>query len=155
MDAERLSLRTEMEHAFAEAALTHGPAFISTTLLRPTPSSASIAETTLLNFYTAFGTHDWEWPDSTSPSPSPSSSTTSSGDHHKGLFLPPRIHGPHASAPQPSLFDALLARLADLSRCGVDAVRARVDDDMSEPDHPLAWLGLHGKARLLRGEDWV
>jgi hypothetical protein len=141
MDADQYSIRVELEHSFAEAALSHGPSFISDTLLRP---GNPTAQTTLFNFYTAFGTHNWEWPQ-----------PGSLGYDFKGVFYPPRVHGPQPEVRLESLWDALLTRLASLSRCTVDQVRLRTEEDMSDPDHALVWLGLHGKARLLKGEDWA
>jgi hypothetical protein len=141
MDAPKFAIRKELEHSFAEAALSHGPSFLSNTLLRPTNPAA---EVTLLNSYTTFGTHGWEWPQPGSPE-----------DGAKGAFYPPRVHGPQPEVRPESLWDALLARLASLSRCTVDQVRWVTEEDMSEPDHALAWLGLHGKAVLLAGEDWA
>jgi hypothetical protein len=134
MDAPKFALRKQLEHAFAEAALSHGPSFLSDTLLRP---ASTTAEVTLLNVYTAFGTYDWE-----APQPG-------------AAFCPPRVHGPRLEVRPESLWDALLARLASLSRCTVDQVGWVTEEDMSEPDHALAWLGLHGKAVLLAGEDWA
>ncbi|KAH6615108.1 hypothetical protein C7974DRAFT_59447 [Boeremia exigua] len=138
MDANQISLRNELEFCFAEAALTLGPEFISDLLLRPAKSGA---EATFLNFYLDHGTHDWDWPG------------WGEGD---GEFNPPRTQGPKK---QPgsmgrTLFTTLLERLAECSNTTVDEVRGRIEDQTTDPDHPLSHLNLHGKARLMQGRNW-
>jgi len=137
MDANQLSLRNEMEFCFAEAALYHGPEFISNMLLH---HDTSDAETALLNVYHDHGTRDWDWP------------CWGSGP---GEFEPPRTHGPERDMGQksPSLFSTLLERLAKEIGCSLAEVRSRVETSTDDPNHPLAYLDLEGKARLMRGRN--
>jgi hypothetical protein len=135
MDANQLSLRNELEFCFAEATLHTGPDFISDILLR----QSSDAEITLMNCYHDHGTHDWEWP---------------CWGGGKGEFEPPRTQGPHREPDSnKSLFTALLERLAELTKYPVEDVRAKLELDVQDTRHPLAWLDLTGKARLLQGLD--
>ncbi|KAH7085804.1 hypothetical protein BKA63DRAFT_432269 [Paraphoma chrysanthemicola] len=135
MDANQLSLRNEMEFCFAEATLSVGPEFLYDMLVNP---SDPTGETTLLNFYHDHGTHDWEWP--------------CWGDG-KGEFEPPRTHGPQreAGSKDRTLFTSMLERMAELEKCPLDEVRARVEERTDSKDHTLAFLSLDGKARLIRG----
>lgn len=137
MDANQISLRNELEFCFAEAALTLGPEFISDLLLRPTKPGA---EATLLNFYHDHGTHDWEWP---------------GWGEGKGEFNPPRTQGPKKpeGSVGRSLFTALLERLAECSKCSLDEVRLRTEEEANDPDHVLSRLSLYGKARLMSGRN--
>jgi hypothetical protein len=135
MDANQLSLRSELEFCFAEAALCLGPDLISNTLLH---HDTSDAETTLLNFYHDHGTHDWEWP---------------CWGTAKGEFEPPRTQGPQREKRGRSLFTVLLERLAEVVGCGLEEVRARVERRLEEPNHECAYLSLDGKARLLEGRN--
>lgn len=135
MDANQLSLRNEMEFCFAEAALLHGPQFISDMLLH---HDTSDAETTLLNVYHDHGTLDWDWP------------CWGSG---AGEFEPPRTHGPQKEVGQKgrSLFTTLLERLADEIGSPLAEVRSRVETSTDDQNHSLAYLDLEGKARLMQG----
>lgn len=135
MDANQISLRSELEFCFAEAALCLGPEFISDTLLH---HDRSDAETTLLNFYHEHGTHDWEWP------------CWGTG---KGEFEPPRTQGPKRESVGRGLFTVLLERIAEIRGCGLEGVRAAVERNIEGEGHALAWLSLGGKARLLSGRD--
>lgn len=139
MDANQISLRNELEFCFAEAALTLGPEFISDLLLRPTKPGA---EATFLNFYHDHGTHDWEWP---------------GWGEGKGEFNPPRTQGPKKpdGSKGRSLFTTLLERLAECTKCSLDEVRLRVEEEANDPDHPLSRLNLYGKARLMSGRNWA
>ncbi|USP74569.1 uncharacterized protein yc1106_01843 [Curvularia clavata] len=136
MDGDQLELRNELEFCFAEAALSIGPSFISDTLLH---YDGPESETTLLNFYHEHGTHDWEWPQ----------------EHGKGEFEPPRTQGPrrNESEMERSLFTVLLEHLAELMQCELRDVRARVEQDLESAHHPLAYLSLGGKERLLEGKN--
>ncbi|KAF2029368.1 hypothetical protein EK21DRAFT_67762 [Setomelanomma holmii] len=137
MDANHLSLRNEMEFCFAEATLSVGPEFLYDMLVNPSDPSG---ETTLLNFYHDHGTHDWEWP--------------CWGDG-KGEFEPPRTQGPQREdgSKGRTLFTSMLERMAELEKCPLDEVRARIEEQTDEKDHGLAFLSLDGKARLIRGLD--
>lgn len=138
MDANQISLRSELEFCFAEAALTLGPEFISDLLLRPTKPGA---EAIFLNFYHEHGIHDWEWP---------------GWGEGKGEFNPPRTQGPK-KRPEDigrSLFTTLLERLAECEGTSLDEVRERIEVKTNNPDHALAYLDLYGKARLMEGRNW-
>lgn len=137
MDANQLSLRNELEFCFAEAALSIGPVFLFDMLVNPSDPSG---ETTLLNLYHDYGTHDWEWP------------CLHDG---KGEFEPPRTQGPHRErvSKEKTLFTCMLARMAELEECSVGEVRARVEDITEAKHHSLAYLSLAGKARLVQGID--
>jgi hypothetical protein len=139
MDANQISLRNELEFCFAEAALTLGPEFVSDLLLRPTKPGA---EATFLNFYHDHGTHDWEWP---------------GWGEGKGEFNPPRTQGPKKpdGSMGRSLFTTLLERLAECSKCSLDEVRLRIEEEANDPEHPLSELSLKGKARLMSGRNWA
>lgn len=138
MDTNQISLRNELEFCFAEAALTLGPGFISDLLLRPTKPGA---EATFLNFYHDHGTHDWEWP---------------GWGEGKGEFNPPRTQGPkkQSGSMGRSLFTTLLERLAECVKCSLDEVRTKIEEQTNDPDHPLSYLNLYGKARLMEGRNW-
>lgn len=133
-----MSLRNELEFCFAEAALTLGPEFISDVLLRPTKPGA---EATFLNFYHDRGTHDWEWP---------------GWGEGKGEFNPPRTQGPKKEPGSlgRSLCTTVLERLAECVGCEVGEVKARIEEQTSDPDHALSYLNLYGKTRLLSGRNW-
>lgn len=137
MDANQVSLRSELEFCFAEAALNIGPEFICDMLLH---HETCDAETTLLNYYHNHGTHDWDWP---------------CWGNGVGEFEPPRTQGPHEEpgSEKQSLFTALLERMAELIECRVEEVRSRIEQHTDEKSHSLAFLGLEGKARLLQGLD--
>lgn len=138
MDANQLSLRNELEFCFAEAALTLGPEFISDLLLRPSKPGT---EATFLNFYLDHGIHDWEWP---------------GWGEGKGEFNPPRTQGPkkQPGSQGRSLFTTLLEKLAECTKCSLDEVRGITEVQTNNPEHPLSYLGLHGKARLMEGRNW-
>ncbi|KAF2996638.1 hypothetical protein E8E13_002955 [Curvularia kusanoi] len=138
MDANQISLRSELEFCFAEAALTLGPEFISDLLLRPTKPGA---EATFLNFYHDHGIHDWDWP---------------GWGEGKGEFNPPRTQGPKKKPGSigRSLFTTLLERLAECLNTSLEEVRTRVEDQTNDPEHALSYLNLHGKARLMEGRNW-
>jgi hypothetical protein len=133
-----MSLRSELEFCFAEAALTLGPGFISDLLLRPTKPGA---EAMFLNFYHDHGTHDWEWP---------------GWGEGKGEFNPPRTQGPKKEPGSlgRSLFTTMLERLAECVGCSLDEVRGRIEEQTNDPEHSLSYLNLHGKARLMEGRNW-
>jgi hypothetical protein len=137
MDANQISLRSELEFCFAEACLSIGPDFLFDMLVNPTDPTGEI---TLLNFYHDHGTHDWEWP--------------CWGTGH-GEFEPPRTQGPQKSVgiKGRSLFTTLLDRLTELSGCTLAQVRARVETEANSTDHGLAFLSLGGKERLIQGLD--
>ncbi|KAF2131640.1 hypothetical protein P153DRAFT_421635 [Dothidotthia symphoricarpi CBS 119687] len=136
LDGDQLSLRNELEFCFAEGMLTVGPKFISDMLLN---HASSDAETTLLNLYHDYGVHDWEWP----------------SEDATGEFEPPRTQGPRREPGSMgrSLFTTLLERMADVMDCLLEEVRMNVERDTERVDHPLAYLNLEGKARLLQGFD--
>lgn len=138
MDVNQVSLRNELEFCFAEGALTLGPKFISDLLLRPSKPGA---EATFLNFYLDFGRHDWEWP---------------GWGERKGEFNPPKTQGPkkRPESQGKSLFTTLLERLAECTKCTSDEVRGKIEEQTNEPEHPLAYLNLQGKARLMEGRNW-
>lgn len=138
MDANQISLRNELEFCFAEAALTLGPRFISDLLLRPTKPGA---EATFLNFYLDHGTHDWIWP---------------GWGEGKGEFNPPKVQGPkkRPGSEERSLFTTMLETLADCLKVSLDEVRGRIEEQTNNPDHPLSYLNLYGKARLMEGRNW-
>ncbi|KAF2855947.1 hypothetical protein T440DRAFT_383796 [Plenodomus tracheiphilus IPT5] len=137
MDTNQLTLRNELEFCFSEAALNHGPEFISDMLLHHDTSNA---ETTLLNVYHDHGTLDWDWP---------------CWGTAKGEFEPPRTQGPQRGVGQRgrSLFTTLLETLAGRVGCLLKEVRSRVEMHTDDKQHSLAYLDLEGKARLLRGLD--
>lgn len=138
MDANQISLRNELEFCFAEAALTLGPEFISDLLLRPTKPGA---EAKFLNFYIDHGTHDWNWP---------------GWGEGKGEFNPPKTQGPkkRPGCGGRSLFTTMLEALAGCLKVSLDEVRGRIEEQTTDPDHPLSYLNLHGKARLMEGQNW-
>ncbi|KAL6702609.1 hypothetical protein ACN47E_001309 [Coniothyrium glycines] len=135
MDANQISLRNELEFCFAEAALSYGPKFVSDMLLH---HDSSCAEATLLNVYHDFGSHDWLWP---------------CWGNGKGEFEPPRTQGPQRSPEysKASLFSTLLEAMSEAMRCPLNEVRSRVEQRTHLKHHPLAYLGLEGKAVLLQG----
>ncbi|KAH7385808.1 hypothetical protein BKA66DRAFT_569640 [Pyrenochaeta sp. MPI-SDFR-AT-0127] len=135
MDANQVSLRSELEFCFAEAALNIGPDFLSDMLLHHDTSDAGTA---LLNYYHDYGTHDWDWP---------------CWGKGKGEFEPPRTQGPHKEpgSKGQSLFTAMLERMAELIKCPVEDVRARIEQNTDAKGHSLAYLDLEGKARLMQG----
>jgi hypothetical protein len=137
MDANQLSLRNELEFCFAEASLSIGPDFLYDMLVNPSDPQGEI---TLLNFYHEHGSHDWEWP--------------CWGDG-KGEFEPPRTQGPQRKGGEEgrSLFTGVLERMAELEKCPLAEVRARVEERTDGRDHELAYLSLGGKASVIRGED--
>jgi hypothetical protein len=137
MDANQLSLRNELEFCFAEASLSIGPDFLYDMLVNPSDPQGEI---TLLNFYHEHGSHDWEWP--------------CWGDG-KGEFEPPRTQGPQREGGEEgrSLFTGVLERMAELEKCPLAEVRARVEERTDGRDHELAYLSLGGKASVIRGED--
>ncbi|KAI8941424.1 hypothetical protein NX059_002646 [Plenodomus lindquistii] len=135
MDANQLSLRNELEFCYAEAALNHGPGFISDMLFHHHTSNA---ETTLLNTYHDHGTLDWEWP------------CWGTG---KGEFEPPRTQGPQREGKERSLFTTLLETLSERMGCDMGEVRSRVETVTDDKAHSLAYLNLEGKAKLLQGLD--
>lgn len=136
MDANQVELRSELELCFAEAALSIGPGFISDTLLH---HDSSDCETTLLNFYHEYGSHDWHWP------------CWGTGE---GEFEPPRTQGPHKQmGSEKSLFTTVLECLAEVNKCEVGDVRQRVEQELESAEHSLAWLSLASKQRLLEGKD--
>ena len=139
MDSNQLSLRSELEFCFAEACLTLGPGFISDSLLHWHTKPG--AEASFLNFYVDHGTHDWEWP---------------GWGEEEGEFNPPRVQGPgkKPGSGERSLFTTLLERLAERAQTSLDDVRARIEEQTSDPEHDLAWVNLHGKARLMAGRNW-
>jgi hypothetical protein len=137
MDANQLSLRNELEFCYAEATLNIGPEFISDMLLHHDTSNA---EATLLNVYHEHGTLDWDWP---------------CWGNGVGEFEPPRTQGPHKKSGNcgRSLFTTLLERMAEVMKCPVEEVRSRTEQHIDMKHHPLAYLDLEGKARLLQGLD--
>ena len=139
MDANQISLRNELEFCFAEAALTLGPEFVSDLLLRPTKTNV---ESTLLNFYHDHGTHDWEWP---------------GWGEGRGEFNPPRTHGPkkEPGSQCECHFTTLLESLAERTECSIGEIRTRIEEQTNEPDHPLAYLNLFGKAQLMECQNWT
>lgn len=138
MDANQISLRNELEFCFAEAALMLGPEFVSDLLLQPTKTGV---EATLLNFYHDHGTHDWEWP---------------GWGEGRGEFNPPRTHGPkkEPGSQRECHFTTLLKSLAESMKCSVDEIRTKIEEQTNEPDHPLSYLNLFGKAQLMEGRNW-
>lgn len=73
----------------------------------------------------------------------------------EGDFTPPVTYGPEQSpgAKSPSLWTALLERMAALAECPLQEVVDVTTEDIAAPDHSLSWLSLAGKARLVRGLD--
>lgn len=137
MDSNQLSLRSDIEFCYAEAALDIGPKFISDMLLR---HHTSDAETTLLNFYHTHGTLDWEQP-----------------CWGKGLgeFEPPRTQGPHVDMRNKgrSLFTTLLEKMANLMKSPLEDVRLKIEQYTDAKEHSLAYLDIVGKARFMQGLD--
>ncbi|KAJ4296497.1 hypothetical protein N0V90_006542 [Kalmusia sp. IMI 367209] len=137
MDANTLSLRSDIEHCFAEAALQIGPSFLHESLL-----SSPAAEPTLLNFYHEHAIRDWF--------------VESVMEGVEG-FLPPVTQGPHADSmkKEKNLWTALLEKVAELTECPLGNVRGAIEEDAAPEDHSLAFLNLCGKATLMKGEDLV
>ena len=137
MDANHLELRNELEFCFAEAVLNLGLDYISDALLEP---NVSDWETTWLNFYHEYATHDWEWPDE---------------GNEELEFEPPRTQGPRREESETprSLFTTLLERLSEVTPYRLSDVKAEVELDLDESDHPLAYLNPGGKGRLLQGKN--
>lgn len=145
MDANTLSLRSDIEFCFSEASLQLGPSFLHTSLLPNDPPATSLsAEATLLNFYHEHADHDWfVGPEA------------EGADGAEGFGMPPITQGPQKERPERSLWSALLERLAKLTECPVENVKGAIEEDAEPHNHSLAWLDLKGKETLMRGEDIV
>ncbi|KAF2264521.1 hypothetical protein CC78DRAFT_228927 [Lojkania enalia] len=128
-DENRIRLRSEIEFCFAEGAMHLGPEFIADTLLQADP-----ADTTLMCLYHEHTAHDWEREPETD-------------------FQPPITQGPHQDPETKpiTLFTLLQERLAELRDCPLQDVVGSIEDETDIPDHPLSWLSLAGKARLIQG----
>jgi hypothetical protein len=132
MDANASQIRMDVEFAFSESCLQVGPTFIHSTLLNPDPS-----ETTLLNVYHDRTIHDWDME-----------------DFGQDAVRPPVTQGPHREPGWArSLWTIMLERLSVLKDYSLDEVKQRINHDVDGPDHDLAYLSLHGKARLVAGLD--
>lgn len=143
MDANALSLRSDVEFCFAEGILQLGPSFIHSTLL-----GSENDESTLLNLYHDHATHDWFLE-------SVMEGVWQGDGADLAEVKPPVTQGPHRdpAKKERSLWTTLLERLADLASCPLEEVKGRIEDDVEPPDHSLAWLDLAGKARLMEGKD--
>ena len=139
MDASQISLRCDIEFCFAEASMQLGPAFIHSSLL-PIAAACSPAEVTLLNLYHDHAIHDWY---------------VESVMEGVNGFDPPITQGPRREGGERSLWTALLERVAELMQCPLENVRGAIEEDVAQAYHELAWLGLDGKATLMKGEDLV
>lgn len=137
MDANTLSLRCDIEHCFAEAALQIGPSFLHDSLL-----SSPAAEPMLLNFYHEHAGRDWF--------------VESVMEGVEG-FMPPVTQGPHGdpAKKEGSMWTTLLEKMAEVMECPVGNVRGAIEEDAAGEEHGLAFLDLCGKATLMRGEDVV
>lgn len=73
----------------------------------------------------------------------------------RGDFMPPVTEGPaqNPARKKRSLYTTLLERLAELVDCSLSEVVGRIINDVQAPGHSLAWLGLAGKERLVKGLD--
>ncbi|KAF2447448.1 hypothetical protein P171DRAFT_354920 [Karstenula rhodostoma CBS 690.94] len=142
MDANTISLRSDIEFCFAEASLELGPSFIHASLLPTDPPATSLsAEVTLLNFYHDHAIHDWF--------------LEAGLQGVEGIGMPPVTQGPRKGVRERSLWTTLLERMAGLMACPLENVRGAIEEDAAPHDHDLAWLDLEGKASLMRGEDLV
>lgn len=139
MDANQVSLRSDIEFCFAEASMELGPEFIHSSLL-PTTAASTAAEIPLLNLYHDHAMNDWFVEDAM-----------------QGVneIQPPITHGPRREFRARSLWTTLLERIAELTDCPVENVRGAVEEEAASYDHVLAWLDLEGKAMLMKGEDVV
>ena len=139
MDANQVSLRSDIEFCFAEAIMQLGPGFVHSSLLPTTPVTLA-SEATLLNFYHDHATHDWY---------------LESVMEGVNGFQPPVTHGPRKEFRERSLWTTLLERVADLTECPLENVKGAIEEDAAPHEHHLAWLDLEGKETLMRGEDLV
>jgi hypothetical protein len=142
MDANTVSLRSDIEFCFAEASLQLGPSFIHASLLPTDPPATSLsAEVVLLNFYHDHAIHDWF--------------LESVMEGVEGMGMPPVTQGPRTNVKERSLWTTLLERVAELMECPLENVRGAIEEDATPHSHSLAWLDLHGKETLMKGEDLV
>jgi hypothetical protein len=142
MDANTVSLRSDIEFCFAEASLQLGPSFIHSALLPTDPPATSLcAEVTLLNFYHEHAIHDWF--------------LESEMEGVGVMGMPPITQGPRNSSKESSLWTTLLERVAGLMECPVENVKGAIEEDAEPHNHSLAWLDLEGKETLMKGEDLV
>ncbi|KAF2120725.1 hypothetical protein BDV96DRAFT_272840 [Lophiotrema nucula] len=132
LDANRLELRNDIEFAFSEGVLDLGAKFVADVLLR-----AEGAEPALLCIYHDHSIHDWVM-----------QRADANADPD---FQPPITQGPHRDPETKarSLYTTLLERLAELYGCPLQEVISKVEEEVELPDHDLAWLNLHGKARVI------
>lgn len=140
MDTSQISLRSDLEFCFSEASMQLGPAFIHSSLLPVAAACCSSAEVTLLNFYHDHAIHDWYM--------------EGMAEGANGLD-PPITQGPRKEGRERSLWITLLERVGELMQCPLDNVRGAIEEDASQSNHGLAWLGLDGKASLMKGKDVV
>lgn len=141
MDANTVSLRSDIEFCFAEASMELGPSYIHSSLLPTDPPATSLsAEVTLLNFYHDHAIHDW---------------FLESVPEGVGMCMPPMTQGPRKGVKERSLWTTLLERMAELMECPLENVRGAIEEDAAPRNHGLAWLGLEGKEALMKGEDLV
>lgn len=142
LDANQLELRSEIENAFAEAVMEHGPSFIYGIL-----GFDGAAEVTLLLSYHDHAIQDWLPP-----------------THPQDTFRPLITEGPRLPPSSPSspssdqgqtLYTALLTRIATLLQCSRADTLHRIVSRSEEDDHSLANLSMEGKRLLLAGLDVV
>ncbi len=136
-EVQQSPLGQNLEFAFAEAALSIGPEFISNTLLR---WDSSDAETVLLNFYHNQNIDVWHRVDRE--------------DGNRELQLS-KVQGPHQEpgTQSTSFFATMIERMAELADCPLEDVRSRVEQQTDEEGHLLAYLDMKGKARLFQEFD--
>lgn len=139
MDANQVSLRSDIEFCFAEASMQLGPGFIHMSLL-PTAAASSVSEATLLNLLHDHAIHDW---------------FVESVMEGVNEFEPPITHGPKREFRTRSLWTTLLERIAQLTSCPLENVRGAIEEDTAPYDHDLAWLDLEGKATLMKGDNVI
>ncbi|KAL1607751.1 hypothetical protein SLS60_002687 [Paraconiothyrium brasiliense] len=144
MDANTLSLRSDIEFCFSEASLELGPSFVHSSLLPTDPPATSLsAEATLMNFYHDHALHDWFL------------ESMMEGVQVEGLGMPPVTQGPRRAVKERSLWTTLLECMAELTECPLENVMGAIEEDAAAHNHSLAWLDLQGKETLMTGEDLV
>ncbi|KAH7114322.1 hypothetical protein B0J11DRAFT_133270 [Dendryphion nanum] len=130
LDGNNFEMRSEVEFSFAEGVMELGPQFISDIIL-----GADNAENTLMLFFHDHAFQDWNM-------------HTIQSD-----FVPINTQGPHREpgTRSRSLWTTVQERLADLSDCPLNEVVDRVIEEIEEPGHWHSWMGLAGKAELMKG----
>ncbi|KAF2637960.1 hypothetical protein P280DRAFT_86577 [Massarina eburnea CBS 473.64] len=133
MDANTLSLRSDIEFAFSEGCLHLGPSFIHAMLYAP-----ATAEPTLLNLYHDHVINDWD---------------VSTFDEMQ--VKPPVTQGPLRNPGEEarSAWTIMLERMSELVKCPLEEVRSRIEEDCDDIGHSLTFLNLAGRRRLMEGKD--